>query len=129
MPGLMARQVDIEVILEGEIWPKNVKDVELSRRGRSGVSLALLVGSEGLLVRMSPSVPIGDARDGRIDEDDGAVTGQQVATIEPFAEQQRILIREVIIGGEQLVEAPAITREQQRRPARFRLAVCRRDPK
>ena len=76
MPRLTAREVDVDVVLVGDVRPENVQDVDLSRRRRGGISLALVVGAQWFLVRMSSSVGAGDTRHGRVGENDGAIAGQ-----------------------------------------------------
>jgi len=77
---------------------------------------------------MGSGIRIRHAGDRRINEDDGAVARQKIAPIHPLAEKQRILIREVIIGGEELVEPSAVPREQQWRTSRLRFSTDGADP-
>jgi len=77
---------------------------------------------------MGSTVSAGDARHGRVGEDHGAVAGDQVAPVQPLAQEQRVLVREIIVGSVQLVEAPVVARERERCAADSSPAAVGRDP-
>ena len=128
MPRLTSGKVDVDSILERHVRTEHVEHVDLGRCRRGGVSGSVVVGPERGFVRMSPCVRVRDAGDGRVREDDRAVARHQIPPVEPLAQEQRVFVREVVIGGEQLVEPAIIACQYQRRPAGSRFAVGRRDP-
>jgi len=129
MPRRTAGHIHVDVVLVREVRTEHVEDIDLSSRGGRGVGVAFFVGRQWLFVGMCTGIRAGNALYGSIGEDDGAVASQQVAAIETFANEQRILIREVIVGRVELVETATIVGQQQGRASRLRFAACSRDPK
>jgi hypothetical protein len=99
MPRPATGLVDIDVVFVRDVRSEHIENVDLGGRRGSGVIVALLVGSQRLLVGVGASVGTRDARHSRIGEDDRAVAGQDVAAVQALAEQQGVFIREVVVGG------------------------------
>jgi hypothetical protein len=92
MPGVTAGQLDIDVVLIGDVRTEDIEDVDLGSRGSRRVRVALVVWRQRALVRMGASVSVRDVFDDRVAEYDGAVAGEQVAAVQPLGDEQRVLV-------------------------------------
>ena len=126
--GVAAGQRHVDVILIRQERPVEVEDVDLSGRRGARVRLALVVRAERTLVGMGPCVGAGDARHGRVGEDERAVAGDQVAAVQALADQQGVVVRPIVVGDVDLVEPSAVPGEDERHAAHARLAARRRHP-
>jgi len=128
VPWRAPRKFDIDVVLIRKERTEYAENIELSGRGRGRVSLALLVRSERPLVRMGTRVNVRDMRHRGVAEDHRAVTSDDVAPVQTLANEERIGVRPVVVGGVQLVEPVVVSRENQRCAANADVATRCRDP-
>ncbi|HTI63139.1 MAG TPA: hypothetical protein VL524_06480, partial [Gemmatimonadaceae bacterium] len=61
------------------------------------VRFAVLVGAERLVVGMRPGVLAREAGDDGIGEDRDAVVGQEIAPVQTLADEQRVIVRVVVV--------------------------------
>jgi len=128
MPRLFSRELHVQMVLIREVRPKHVEDIELGGNGRGGVGLTVLIRPERTFVGMCVGVCFRHARHNRIRENDGAVAGENVATIDAIAEQDGIWIREVVVVRVDFIESRVVACEHEWCPTHTRFARRCRDP-
>jgi hypothetical protein len=77
---------------------------------------------------MRPSVLAREARDDGIDEDRDAVVGQEIAPVQPLTDEQRVVVRVVVVRGVELVPPFAEPSQNDGHAAHVRLTGRRRNP-
>ncbi len=99
------------------------------RRGLPEWIVAGLVGGpERHVLRVQSRIVRGEPRDDGVLVDEQRVAGDQVAPIDPLADEHRVLERAVVVGHVDLVEAAVDPGELERRTANVDAAVGARHP-
>src|SRR5262249_55029595 len=80
---------------------------------------ARLVGRERFFVGMRARVRQRHARHDGVGEDERAVAREQVASKEELADEQRVVVRAIVVGAVDLVPFAAVAREHERLAANF----------
>ncbi|HXT18698.1 MAG TPA: hypothetical protein VN706_23930 [Gemmatimonadaceae bacterium] len=123
------RKRDVDVVLERHVGPKHLEDIELGRCAGAGIGLAVLVRIQRPLVGVRTSVRLRDARHRRVGEHQQAVAGREVAAKNALAQEERVVVREILVGDIQLEELALVARECERNAANVRARLCPgRDP-
>ena len=128
VPGPISRDIDVHVVLVRKEGPEHVEHVDLGRRLRARVRFAVLVRSERLLVGMRVRVFSRHARHDRVGEHRDAVIGSEVAPVQPLADEERVVVRVIVVGGVQLEPSGAEPGEHDRHSTNARLSARRRHP-
>src|SRR3954468_9506179 len=106
----------------------DVDDLEVGQGLGRWILVAIFLRRQPVSARMGEAVLAGDARHDRILEDDGRVAMLEIASIDAKADEQRIGIRAIVIGDEDLVEAAIVARQRERRATSTNLRARGRDP-
>ena len=92
------------------------------------IRYAFFIGAEGVFVRMRPRVDGRDVRHRRIGEQHGAVTSDEVAAIESLADEERVVIRLVLVRRVKLEESLVVAGENERNTTEVDGAASGVDP-
>ena len=118
VPGLASRLLDVDMILEREKRPVNAEQLQLGGCLRGGILGALFLGLERTLAGMAAAILSRDARNDAVLEDDAGVAVQQITPVDALSDEQRVVVRAVVVREVYLVVAPAVESERERSAAR-----------
>lgn len=99
MPRSSAGEIDVDVILVGDIGSEHLEDVDFSRGCCARLGLALLIGLQRALVGVRTGVRRRDALDGRVGKHHGAVASRQISAVQALAEEEGVFEGEVVVRG------------------------------
>jgi len=128
VPRIGSRKRDIHVVLERQKGTVDAKQLELGGSLGSRVLGAFLVGIEWMLGRMHARVLAGEPRDDAILEHQRRIAVHEVAAIHPLSDEQRVVVRPVVVREKDLVVAAADQRDGERSPAKTHADVAAPHP-
>ena len=115
-------------MLVGEHRSEHIQQLDVTGRDRMRVVAPILIVAQSPLVRMLGRVLTRDIGDSLVLEDLDGITRHQVAAIDPLANEQRVVVRPIVISNVELVESALHVREGERRPPDPKAPVHRADP-
>ena len=109
MPRGAAGKLNVDVILVRQVRPEHVENVDLGGRRRSRIRLALFVRTRAG-ARRDGSGRRSAAMRGTVvsAKQHRAVAGDQIAAVEALADEQRVVVGVIVVGGVELEEAPVV---------------------
>ena len=128
MPRGSPGEIDVHVVFIRHVRSKDLEDVDLGRGRCARLGFTLLIGLERTLVRVRARVHRRDVLDDGVGKHHSAVASRKISTVQALAEEERVFKREVVVRGVQLVEVPAVARQDQRDASNAELSARRCHP-
>ena len=128
MPGVGVVPLDVRVEAEREEGAVHLGEVDRRGDPPEWIVARLLVRLHADVLRMQPRVALGQARHDGVLVDEQRVPGDQIAPVDALTDEHRVLVRPVVVGDIQLVEASIDPGELERRAAKLQRAPGARHP-
>ena len=118
----------VSVVLERLVRPERVEQLDLCRDLDDRMLADIFLGCHARVGGMLVAIPPFDGGGGRVLEDRDRIAGEEVAAEDALADDERLVMRSVVIGDVNLVKAPLESRELERRAADLQPSVLASHP-